>query len=248
MPVFALDEKIAFPDPRQARADGLLAVGGDLAPERLVLAYSLGIFPWYNEGEPILWWSPNPRLVLFPAELHLSRSLKKKIGKGAFSFTLDKAFGQVIRACAQPRPGRDEDTWITKDMIRAYEKLFELGFAHSVEVWHKGSLAGGLYGVGIGRYFAGESMFFTLPDASKAALWVLCEFCLENGLEFIDCQVKTRHLMALGARLLQRDAYFDLVQGAAKGLFAQKSPSPRPWKLPSKVEKSCPSAASSATS
>jgi leucyl/phenylalanyl-tRNA--protein transferase len=248
MPVFALDERIAFPDPRQARADGLLAVGGDLAPERLVLAYSLGIFPWYSEGEPILWWSPNPRLVLFPEELHLSGSLKRKIGKGIFDFTLDKAFGQVIRACAKLRPGKDEGTWITREMIRAYEKLFELGFAHSVEAWQGNNLAGGLYGVSIGRYFAGESMFFNKPDASKAALWVLCELCLEKGLEFIDCQVETGHLVSLGARLLQRDDYFELLQGSVSGALTKQSPLSRPWKLPKKVEKSCPSTAFSATS
>jgi leucyl/phenylalanyl-tRNA--protein transferase len=133
-------------------------------------------------------------------------------------------------------------------MTSAYEKLFELGFAHSVEVWQGNSLAGGLYGLGIGRYFAGESMFFRVPDASKASLWVLCEFCLENGLEFIDCQVKTGHLVSLGARLLNRDDYFDLLQGAVRGALVKQSLPPRPWKLPEKVETSCPSTVFSATS
>jgi len=159
MPVFLLSENIAFPPPHFASKEGLLAIGGDLSRERLLLAYRMGIFPWYSEGEPILWWSPDPRLVLYPDELHISRTLTKVLKKNIFKITMDQAFEQVIDACAEIRLRKKEGTWIVDEMVDAYCDLHRAGFAHSVEVWQKGQLAGGLYGVSLGRSFFGESMF-----------------------------------------------------------------------------------------
>ena len=169
MPIFRLPREVVFPDPSLAEPDGLLAVGGDLSPERLLRAYAEGIFPWFNEGSPILWWSPDPRLVLFPDELHVSSSLARTLRRGRYRVTADQAFGRVIRACSwTERPGQD-GTWITDEMIAAYEELHRLGFAHSFEAWSGETLAGGLYGVSLGGAFFGESMFSERADASKAA-------------------------------------------------------------------------------
>jgi leucyl/phenylalanyl-tRNA--protein transferase len=191
---------------------GLLAAGGDLSPQRLLAAYRLGIFPWYNEAEPILWWSPDPRMVLFPTQIKLSRSLRKALRRGHFEVRLDTAFAQVVRACAEPRAGQD-GTWITREMREAYERLHELGYAHSVESWQEGRLVGGLYGVAIGRAFYGESMFTRVTDASKVALAHLCRYLEHNGFAVIDCQMVTRHLASLGARPIARSRF---VQGLAE--------------------------------
>jgi leucyl/phenylalanyl-tRNA--protein transferase len=209
MPVFVLSEKLGFPPPRLATPEGLLAVGGDLTEERLMLAYRTGIFPWYSEGEPILWWSPDPRLVLYPNEFHISRSLARAIRRGNFEISMDRAFAAVIAACGRLRHERGEGTWIVPEMIEAYCRLHGSGVAHSVEVWANGELAGGLYGVSLGAAFFGESMFTRRPDASKAALAALvCHIrCL--GLQWIDCQVTTGHLLRLGARDIPRDQYLD---------------------------------------
>lgn len=203
MPVYRLPDEILFPPVDRAVKSGLLAVGGDLSPERLLAAYREGIFPWYAEGEPILWWSPDPRFVLLPDELRVSRSMRQFLKKGLARITFDQDFRGVIAACQKPRPGQD-GTWITGEMQGAYCTLHELGYAHSVEVWQDGALAGGLYGVSLGRAFFGESMFSTLPNASKAALITLVGHLREWGFDLIDCQVETAHLGSLGARSIPR--------------------------------------------
>ena len=189
-----------FPDPALAETEpnGLLAVGGDLSPQRLRSAYRLGIFPWYGAGQPILWWSPDPRLVLFPDRLRISRSLRKTLRRGEFTVSLDRDFGAVIRACAAPRADAG-GTWIVPAMARAYERLHVLGLAHSAEAWQGDELAGGLYGVAMGRVFFGESMFSRASDASKVALAYLARCLSAWGYALIDCQVYTSHLASLGA-------------------------------------------------
>jgi leucyl/phenylalanyl-tRNA---protein transferase len=189
-----------FPDVCQAlrHPNGLLAAGGDLSPERLMGAYRRGIFPWFSDGDPILWWSPDPRTVLFPDQIRLSRSLRKRLRRRLFGVTMDRDFAAVIRACAAPRDGAG-GTWILPEMVAAYTTLHRLGMAHSVEVWDGGQLVGGLYGVASGRAFFGESMFSRATDASKVALVHLCQQLNERGFGLIDCQMRTQHLMSLGA-------------------------------------------------
>jgi leucyl/phenylalanyl-tRNA--protein transferase len=207
MPFYRLIDEIVFPPVDHAKPEGLLAIGGDLSPERLLAAYSEGIFPWYSEGEPILWWSPDPRFVLFPDELRISRSMKQFLKKGSVRTTFDRAFPEVIAACgSRPRPGQ-AGTWITREMQDAYIKLHKLGFAHSVESWADESLVGGLYGVSLGGVFFGESMFSAIPNASKAALISLIHFMKERGFGLIDCQVETGHLSSLGARFITRQEF-----------------------------------------
>jgi len=204
MPVFLLSDETVFPPPHLAPRDGLLAVGGDLSQERLLLAYSLGIFPWFSKGEPILWWSPDPRLVLYPHELRISKSLRKVIKKDLFQVTMDLAFAEVIKSCAKIRRRNDPGTWIVEDMIEAYCKLHESGFAHSVEAWYEGELAGGVYGVSIGNSFFGESMFTRVCNASKVAFVALVEHVKGLSFDMIDCQVATEHLIRFGAREIPR--------------------------------------------
>ena len=207
MPVFRLSARLAFPPPELADESGLLAVGGDLRPERLLLAYSLGIFPWYSEGLPILWYSPDPRLVLEAGDLVVSRSLEKTIRRGRYRVTLDTAFDRVIRACAEsPRPGQ-QGTWITEDMERAYRHLHELGYAHSAEAWLDDQLVGGLYGVSLGAAFFGESMFARAGDASKVAFVTLVEQLDRWGIDLVDCQVHTEHLARFGAAEWPRERF-----------------------------------------
>jgi leucyl/phenylalanyl-tRNA--protein transferase len=203
MPVYRLPEAIAFPPVDHAAESGLLAVGGDLSPERLLAAYRAGIFPWYNDNEPILWWSPDPRFVLFPEELHVSRSMRQFLKKGLIRITFDKAFREVIAACQRFRPGQD-GTWITLEMREAYTVLHDLGYGHSVEVWQGDELVGGLYGLSLGRAFFGESMFSAIPNASKGALIALVACLRERGFALVDCQVETAHLAGLGARPIPR--------------------------------------------
>lgn len=202
--IFRLDEHIWFPDPEMAEEDGLLAVGGDLSVERLLLAYRRGIFPWYNEGSPILWYSPHDRFVLFPAELKIAKSMGQVLRSGKFTVTMDRCFTTVIEACSTaPRKGQ-QGTWINPDMKAAYKRLHEKGFAHSVEVWLEDELAGGFYGVSVNNVFCGESMFSRVSNASKAALIWLCQ----SGLyQLIDCQLHTGHLESMGARMISREEY-----------------------------------------
>ncbi|MDH5437103.1 MAG: leucyl/phenylalanyl-tRNA--protein transferase [Gammaproteobacteria bacterium] len=201
-----------FPDVDQAltEPDGLLAVGGDLSPERLLEAYRRGIFPWYSEGQPVLWWSPNPRSVLFPEKLNISRSLKKSLNKNVFTVTLDTAFRDVITACSHPRKD-DAGTWITPDMIDAYCLLHEQGHAHSVECWYEDKLVGGLYGIAIGKVFFGESMFSKKTDASKVAFVTLVQQLTTWGFQLIDCQIQSAHLDSLGAENIPRRRFIDLL-------------------------------------
>ncbi len=198
-----------FPDPINATEEGLVAVGGDLKPERLLEAYSKGIFPWYSEGQPILWFSPDPRMVLYPAKFKCSKSLQRVIQSKRFEVRIDTAFERVIKACSSvPRPGQD-GTWITPDMIDAYIKMHRLGYAHSFETYRAGELVGGLYGISLGAAFFGESMFHKTPDASKLALSELVNFARKQGFDFIDAQTPTSHLQSLGAEVVERKRFLE---------------------------------------
>ena len=204
MPVEISRRRLEFPDLDEADESGLLAIGGDLSIERLKLAYSKGIFPWYEDGMPILWWSPDPRMVLFPAKMIISHSLRQSIKKQQFTITIDHAFEKVIRNCAKtPRKGED-GTWITTEMQNAYIRLHEAGYAHSAEAWLEGELVGGLYGVALGKAFFGESMFHHVTNASKVALFQLVEKLSSWNFEIIDAQVYTNHLESLGGEMIPR--------------------------------------------
>lgn len=196
-----------FPDPSDAldEPNGLLAIGGDLSVERLLAAYRRGIFPWFNEGQPVLWWTPNPRAVLFPAELRISRSLARTLRRNKFSLSVDQAFAEIVSNCAERGP--ETGTWITPEMARAYQDLHERGHAHSIEVWCDRTLAGGLYGVNIGRVFFAESMFYRISDASKTALVKLMAISRATGIELIDCQIASSHLARLGSREIPRKEF-----------------------------------------
>jgi leucyl/phenylalanyl-tRNA---protein transferase len=200
MPVFQLTEKIVFPRPDLAEENGLLAIGGDLSPERLLVAYRSGIFPWFSRNDPILWWSTSPRLVLFPHEFRISKRLLRDIKKPLYTITMDRAFEQVITSCARVRTDNGEDTWISKEMQDAYCTLHRLGYAHSVECWHGEQLAGGLYGIVLDRVFFGESMVTILKNSSKLALAALVAVLKKKNIQLIDCQMTTRHLLGFGAR------------------------------------------------
>jgi leucyl/phenylalanyl-tRNA--protein transferase len=206
----ASDPPDAFPDPAKARAvlgypDGLIAVGGDLNPERLLAAYHRGIFPWYNEDQPVLWWSPDPRAVIHPQRFHMSRRLAKELRGGKWSYSLNQAFEQVINGCAA---GRDEHgTWITPAMQQAYLHMHTLGYAHSVESWYEGTLAGGIYGIRLGRCFFGESMYSKLTGGSKVAISGLIKIGLADGIELLDCQMPTEHLGSLGMQEMSRQDF-----------------------------------------
>ena len=216
MSVYRLTDKIIFPPPEYADEDGLLAVGGDLSEERLLLAYAMGIFPWYSEDSPILWWSPDPRLILIPKEVRVSRSLKQTIKKGIYEVTMDKAFDRVVRSCAEVHRKKDGKTWITQDMFDAYLRLHGSGVAHSVESWYRRELAGGLYGVALGGAFFGESMFTKRTDASKVAFVNLVHYLLQWDFELIDCQVTTEHLMSLGAKNVSRSKFLGILRHALR--------------------------------
>jgi len=216
VPVFLLSDTIEFPPPHLASEDGLLAVGGDLSQKRLLLAYRMGIFPWFSNNEPILWWSPDPRLVLYPHEIKTSKTLKKIIKKEVFKVTMDLAFNEVINQCAQVRLKKDQGTWIIEDMIEAYCQLHESGFAHSVEVWRQGELAGGLYGVSLGKCFFGESMFTRISNASNIALVKLVEYLKKLSFDMIDCQVATEHLTRFGARQIPRIRFLNQLEKSLK--------------------------------
>jgi len=215
VPVFRLTKRLEFPDPDLAE-EGLLAVGGDLSPERLVLAYASGIFPWYEEGQPLLWHSPDPRMVLRVAELRVPRSLAKVVRQDRYRITFDTAFDQVMKACGTvKRPGQ-KGTWITRDMRKAYGELHRRGLAHSAEAWHEGALVGGVYGVSLGAAFFGESMFALHPDASKVAFVTLVRALAAWGIELVDSQVYTDHLARFGATLWPRTAYLKALEKALR--------------------------------
>jgi leucyl/phenylalanyl-tRNA--protein transferase len=224
--IFRLDQRLRFPPPELAEQSGLLAVGGDLRPERLVLAYGMGIFPWYSDETPILWHSPDPRMVLRARELRVGRSLSKTMRRDLYAIRLDTAFRAVVEACAAaPRPG-EGGTWITAKMIDAYEELHRRGVAHSAEAWRDGELAGGLYGVSLGGAFFGESMFARAPDASKVAFVTLVRQLEAWGIDLVDCQVRTDHLARFGASEWPRPRFL-----AALGEALKKPTQLGPWRL-----------------
>jgi len=216
MPVYRLIKKLVFPPPELAEESGLLAVGGDLSVERLVLAYSMGIFPWYSDGEPILWWSPDPRPIIFPQKLKIPHTLRQTMKKGIFRVTTNVAFEDVIRNCSTIcRKGQD-GTWITDSMIEAYIRLHQVGYAQSVEAWDGDELAGGFYGILLGRAFFGESMFARKSDASKVAFATYAKELAEKGFELIDCQTPTPHMQRFGAVEIPRAEFLQLLQKALR--------------------------------
>jgi len=226
MPVYHLTDECRFPAPHLALRSGLLAVGGDLSVERLILAYASGIFPWYSEGDPILWWSPDPRYLITAESLRVSKRLARTLRRAPYTITMDTAFEQVIAECARPRGGDRDSTWITQEMQAAFIDLHQHGIAHSVECWKDGQLAGGLYGVALGRIFSGESMFANEPDASKVALVTLVRQLTAWGFECIDCQLGNPHLESLGAFPVPRAQFLERL--------ARNRPESRgvgPWRL-----------------
>ncbi len=239
MPVYQLPEdEIVLPDPSLAEPDGLLAIGDDLSPERLILAYANGIFPWPHEGMPLLWFSPDPRWVLPPAELHLPRRLRRILRQGRFELSLDRAFGRVIRACAAMERGDEVGTWITSEMIAAYERLHDLGLAHSAEACLDGDLVGGLYGVSIGRVFTAESMFTAESDAPKAALAALVRQLERWDFDLFDVQVRTEHVLRYGVRPWNRERYLEVLRSS--GLPASRR---GPWILDEDLRGGVPNSA-----
>lgn len=214
--MYLLNNQLYFPDPSDADAEGLIAIGGDLSVERLLLAYQMGIFPWYNEDEPILWWSPDPRCVLFPDKLKISKSMKPVINQGKYRFTMNRAFENVITQCKTIERKDGLGTWINQDVINAYTQLFHKGVALSAEAWCDGQLVGGLYGVRIGSVFFGESMFSLMPNASKFAFINIVQRLQKEGLQLIDCQIKSDHLMSLGAELMPRSTFSAMLKEYTK--------------------------------
>ena len=227
MPLFRLHKNdFSFPSPSFAEPDGLLAVGGDLSPARLLEAYRLGIFPWYSEKDPLLWWSPDPRLVLFPARFHFTRRLARTMRSQKFAMSVDSVFAEVIATCANIRRRGERGTWITPEMQEAYIILHELGYAHSLECWLNGKLVGGLYGVCLDQVFFGESMFSAVADASKLALATLCKEAPKWGISLIDCQMTTSHLRSLGAEEVTGADFRQLLAKLIRSLKSQKN-----WRL-----------------
>ena len=232
MVIYRLFSAPVFPSPEEADPDGLLAIGGDLSPQRLLAAYTGGIFPWYGPNSPILWWSTDPRLVLFPGEIHVPRSLRRVLNQERFQFTLDTAFSQVIRGCAGACRPEQEGTWLVPEMIAAYEELHRLGFAHSVEAWLGDELAGGVYGVALGGAFFAESMFYSVSEASKAALVRLVRVLEHWGFGLIDCQQSTSHMLRFGARDIPRREFLTRLAECLR------TPTRRgPWSMPGTMKK-----------
>jgi leucyl/phenylalanyl-tRNA--protein transferase len=211
--MYFLTRELYFPSVRESSPEGLVAIGGDLSPERLMLAYRNGIFPWFEDDEPILWWSPPQRMVLFPDEIKVSKSMRNILNRGIFSVTLNKAFREVITACREIERTGQDGTWITDDMTEAYCRLHELGIARSFEVWQGDELVGGLYGVDLGRIFCGESMFSRVPNASKVAFITLARQLQKENYKLLDCQVYNDHLASLGAREIDREDFMEILKG-----------------------------------
>lgn len=211
MPIYLLNEKISFP-PVDGAEDGIVAVGGDLSPERLLLAYRLGIFPWFNEEDPIIWHSPEERFILLLDDLHISKSMRRVLNSNKFKITFDTNFAFIIQQCAQVKRKDEDSTWITKEMIDAYSELHHLGFAHSVEVWQDDTIVGGVYGLSLGKCFFAESMFYTATNASKFAIIKLVELLKQKDFHFVDAQVYTEHVETLGAKEIPRGKFMQLLQ------------------------------------
>lgn len=223
MPVYLLPEqKDLFPPPNEAESDGLIAYGGDLSPERLLNAYAMGFFPWYGEGQPIMWWHPPERFVLFPEHLHVSKSMRPYFNQNKFRVSYNQSFKRVIEACARISRRGQDGTWITEEMIEAYTHLHDLGFAHSVEVWQEGALVGGLYGLVIGKVFFGESMFSKVSNASKFGFISLVRKLQEQNFLMIDCQQETQHLASLGAELIAQNDFSNLLENNMEGIQRKK--------------------------
>ncbi|SHF91763.1 leucyl/phenylalanyl-tRNA--protein transferase [Flavobacterium micromati] len=212
MKMYYLSPTLFFPAVTQANHDGILAIGGDLSPQRLQLAYQSGIFPWFEEGEPIVWWSPNPRMVLFLNELIISKSMRNILNRNSFTVTFNQKFRDVISNCQNIKRDGQKGTWITNDMIDAYVKLHELGIAKSVEIWQNDTLVGGLYGIDLGHVFCGESMFSRVSNASKVAFIALVEKLKKENYKLVDCQVYNPHLESLGCREIERDEFMELLK------------------------------------
>lgn len=208
----AFDEKFEFPPVENADEDGLLLIGGELSPSKVMEAYRKGIFPWYNEGEPVLWWSPDPRFVLFPEELHVSRSMQKVFWQNKFEFKTNTAFDKVIAACKSVKREGQDGTWITDEMEAVYIELHRRGLAYSAEAWHNNELVGGMYGIRMGKIFCGESMFSKMSNASKFVFITYVQELQKEGVKLIDCQVQTNHLTSLGARAIPRKDFIDLLK------------------------------------
>lgn len=210
MPFICLDENnISFPPVSKADKEGLLLIGGKLTPSNVLVAYRKGIFPWYNEEEPVLWWCPDPRFVLFPSELHISHSMQKVVKQQRFTFKIDNSFQDVIRHCKTTQRAGQEGTWITDDVENVYTELFHMGYAHSAETWYQDKLVGGMYGIQLGKVFFGESMFSHQSNASKFAFIQFTKYLQSTGVELMDCQVYTSHVESLGARMISRKAFID---------------------------------------
>ena len=218
MPVYLLNEEISFPNPNNSNEQGIVAVGGDLSTERLLHAYSVGIFPWYSVESPIIWWSPDPRTILFPEEFKVSKSLQSKINKNIFQVKFDTNFADVIENCASVPRIDQEDTWITDDMKKAYINLHQKGYCHSVETYYNNKLVGGLYGISLGNAFFGESMFHIKTDASKVALYFLVEKLKKWNFDFIDVQQETDHLKSMGAKIIDRKKFLTLLKNSNQSL------------------------------
>jgi leucyl/phenylalanyl-tRNA--protein transferase len=216
MSYYFLDEQLYFPPVSRASSEGIVAIGGDLSEERLLLAYQSGIFPWFSEGEPIIWWSPDPRFVLYPSQIKVSKSMQQLFRKQVFEVTFDKDFEQVILNCKEIKRKGQRGTWITDEMVEAYCRLHRKGFAHSVEVWQEHTLVGGLYGLSLGNCFFGESMFTKVSNASKYGFITLTKRLEQKGFSFIDCQVHTEHLESLGATFISRKNFLHQLQEALK--------------------------------
>jgi leucyl/phenylalanyl-tRNA---protein transferase len=209
--MFLINDELIFPSVEQANEEGLLAIGGDLSPERLLLAYRSGIFPWYNEDEPICWWSPDPRFVLYPDKLKISKSMQTVLNNGTFRFTINRAFEEVIKNCKSVTRKDQNGTWISPAVQEAYNQLHKLGYAHSAEAWQNGELVGGLYGIRLGRIFFGESMFSKISNASKFAFINYVKQLQKENTQLIDCQIYTDHLKSLGATMINRIDFIDLL-------------------------------------
>ncbi len=206
-----MELNVQFPDPRTASNEGLVAVGGELSPDYLIAAYAQGVFPWYNEGDPVLWWSPNPRMVLFPENYKLSKSMRKLIKSGDYEIRVDTDFKSVITNCGKMERRDQQGTWITKDIYDAYNELHDMGIVHSFETYQNDELVGGLYGLSLGKVFFGESMFFKKTNASKFAFYHLVEWCRLNDFDFIDAQQSTAHLRSLGAEDIPRESFLEIL-------------------------------------
>lgn len=231
MPIYMLTDELRFPPPEGASAEGIVAVGGDFRPERLLLAYAQGIFPWPSDGLPLLWFSPDPRFVLDPRRAHVPRSLRKRMRKGPYEIRFDTSFSEVIRACAETRRPGQRGTWIIDELVDGYDALHELGFAHSIEAWHGDRLVGGLYGVALGRVFFGESMFTLEADASKCAFAMLLAQLVAWNFSLVDCQVHTEHLERFGAEDWPRAQFLKVLRGAVSAETSRG-----PWRLELSIE------------